>query len=34
MLLIAATLALAAIISLLVRNPQRDSSPNALNPLQ
>jgi MFS transporter, ACS family, tartrate transporter len=34
MLLLAATLAVAAIISLLVRNPQRDSSPNALNPLQ
>jgi MFS transporter, ACS family, tartrate transporter len=34
MLLIAATLALAGIISLLVRNRQQDSSPNALNPLQ
>jgi ACS family tartrate transporter-like MFS transporter len=34
MLLIAGTLALAGIISLLVRNPQRDASPNALNPLQ
>jgi ACS family tartrate transporter-like MFS transporter len=34
MLLIAATLAFAGIISLLVRNSPRDTSPNALNPLQ
>jgi len=34
MVLIAATLALAGIISLLVRGPRRNSSPKTLNPLQ